>query len=102
MAVLFRVFVFSWQIDLLFLVEHRQSAIDHIRRSRDIVAVTRCQEDGKTRNVTRLAQASERDLANQRLQLDRIVEKLRVDGRLDRARRDAVDGDPERTELHGE
>src|SRR5437867_646867 len=70
--------------NLLFLIEDRQPAIDQVRRPGDVVAVTRRQEDRETSHVIRLAQPVERDLPNQRLELDRVVQELRIDRRLDR------------------
>src|SRR5690242_11599476 len=87
---------------LLLLVEHGQSAVDQIGRARDVFAVGCGQEYSQTGDVVRLAQASQRNLTDQRLQLDRVVQELRVDGCLDRARRDAVDRDAEWSELDRE
>src|SRR4029077_20597950 len=87
---------------LLLLVEHAESAVDQVRRAGDVVAVGRGKVDGQACDVGRLAEASERDLALQGLQLDGIVQQLGVDRRLDRLWRDAVDRDADRSELDGE
>ncbi len=71
-------------------------------RAGDVVAVGGGQEGGQARDVGRLAEAGEWNLAHQRLELLGVVQQRRVDGRLDGARGDVVDGDAERPELDGE
>ena len=49
----------------IYLVEDRESAVNHVGRSSYIVAVGRGKEHGKTSHIIGLPQSAERDLANQ-------------------------------------
>ena len=61
---------------LLLLVENRKPAVDQVCRAGNIVAVARCQEDRKTGNVGGLPKPAQGDLADQRLEFDRIIQML--------------------------
>ena len=83
-------------------VEHGQPAVDEVGRAGHVVAVRRGEEHGETGDVAGLTEPRQRNLPRQCLELHRVVQQLRVDRRLDRARRDVVDRDAQRAKFHGE
>src|SRR5262245_11669087 len=89
----------SFGFRLLLLVVPQKPAVDKKSGSRDVVGFVRGQETGQTRNVFRFPKASKRDVFQEIFEFDRIMQKLGVDGRFDRAGRNRVDGDPARSEL---
>src|SRR5262252_10293070 len=84
---------------LLLLVVPQKTAVDEKRGPRDVVGFVRGQETGQARNVFRFPKPPKRDVFEEISELDRIVQKLCVDGRLDRSRSNRVDGDPVRREF---
>ena len=65
---------------LLFLIENTQSAVDVVGGSRHVRGVFRGEKHRQAGDIVRLTEARERDLAEQRLQLDWIVQQAQLIG----------------------
>src|SRR6202007_2801357 len=85
---------------LLLLVVPQQTAVDEKRGPCHVVGLFRSQKTGQTSNVFRCPEPPERDVPEQVLELDWIIQQLCVDGRFDRARSNRVNRDFARSELN--
>ena len=86
----------------LFLVIPEESAIDDDGGTGDVVGIRGGEEEDGSGNVARLAKAAQGDIGEKGGEFVLVVEKLGVDGGLDGARGDVIDGDIEWGELDGE
>src|SRR5260370_3098984 len=78
---------------LLLLVVPQQAAVNKERRSGEVVGYLRCQEASHPGNVFRFSKPSKRNISEQLFELDRVIQKFRVDRGFDSARRNRVDRD---------
>src|SRR6266481_2264312 len=81
------------QEHLLLLVVPQQATVHEERCSCDVIGFLRCQKTSHPGNVFRFSKPSKRNISKQLFELDRIIQKFRVDWGFDSARRNRVDRD---------
>src|SRR2546422_3985340 len=86
---------------LLFGIVPGETAVDEVGRASHVVRIGRGEKGGDAGDVFGLAEALQRNILQDGIEFCRVVEERFIDGRLDGARRDVVDGDAERRELDG-